>query len=247
MSAPVFLADAIAEPLRTSDRIVLDGDEGRHAAVVRRITIGETVELTDGAGHLARCVVVSVGRQAITCEVVERIDVAAQQPRLVVAQAVPKGDRGETAVETLTEVGVDTIVPWSAARCMVRWKGDRGDKALRRWRSTARAATKQARRAWLPDVADPATTAELAGIVRGASLGVVLHEEAERRIGQLDVPPAGDVVVVVGPEGGVTPDELATLEAAGAVTVRLGPTVLRTSTAGTVAAGVLLAATNRWR
>ena len=247
MTAPLFLADADPDAFRTSDRIVLDGDEGRHAAVVRRITPGETVELTDGTGHLARCVVVAADKHGITCEVAERVDVPAPQPRVVVAQALPKQDRGEIAVETMTEVGVDTIVPWSAARCMVRWKGDRGDKALRRWRSTAREAAKQARRAWLPDVTAPATTKDLAGIVRGASVGVVLHEEAGHPIGELDVPPAGDVVIVVGPEGGVTPEEIDTLEQAGAVIVRIGPTVLRTSTAGTVAAGVLLAATNRWR
>lgn len=247
MTAPLFLADADPEAFRTCERIVLAGDEGRHAAVVRRITAGETVDLTDGTGHLARCRVVAADKHGITCEVTDRIDVPAPQPRIVVAQALPKQDRGETAVETMTEVGVDTIVPWSAARCMVRWKGERGDKALRRWRSTAREAAKQARRAWLPDVTAPVTTNELADLVRGASLGVVLHEEAGGRIGELDVPAAGEVVIVVGPEGGVTPEEIEILEEAGAVTVRLGPTVLRTSTAGTAAAGVLLAATDRWR
>lgn len=244
MGAPVFLADP--DVLGAGDRVVLDGDEGRHAAVVRRIGIGEIVELADGAGLLARCVVVAADRHSITCDVQERTVVPAPRPRIVVAQAVPKGDRGETAVETMTEVGVDEITPWSAARCMVRWKGDRGEKALRRWRSTAREAAKQARRPWLPQVTDLATTAEVAARMRDAALGVVLHEEADRPIASLTAPADGDVVIVVGPEGGIAPDELDTLEQAGAVTVRLGPSVLRTSTAGTVAAGVLLARTQRW-
>jgi 16S rRNA (uracil1498-N3)-methyltransferase len=240
----VFLADAAA--LRASDVVVLDGDEGRHAAVVRRITPGETVELTDGAGQLARCVVVAASKQGLTCEVQERVDVPEPRPRVVVAQAIPKGDRGETAVETLTEVGVDEILPWQAQRCMVRWTGERGDKALRRWRSTAREAGKQARRAWLPVVGDAVPTAALAARVGAAALAVVLHEEATEPLGTLEPPADGDILLVVGPEGGVAPEELDQLTAAGAVAVRLGPTVLRTSTAGTVAAGVVLAKTERW-
>jgi 16S rRNA (uracil1498-N3)-methyltransferase len=226
--------------------VVLDGDEGRHAAVVRRIAPGETVELTDGAGQLARCVVVAASKQGLTCEVQSRVEVPAPAPRVVVAQAIPKGDRGETAVETLTEVGADEIIPWSAQRCIVRWTGERGDKALRRWRSTAREAAKQARRAWLPVVGDTVSTTALASVSRAAALAVVLHEEATEPLGALALPADGDILLVVGPEGGVAPDELDQLTAAGAVAARLGPTVLRTSTAGTVAAGVVLANTGRW-
>ncbi|PZF80415.1 16S rRNA (uracil(1498)-N(3))-methyltransferase [Jiangella anatolica] len=244
MTAPVFLADAAA--LRAADVVVLDGDEGRHAAVVRRIEVGETVELTDGAGQLARCLVVGVSKQGLTCEVVARVEVPEPRPRVVVAQAIPKGDRGETAVETMTEVGVDEILPWSAQRCMVRWTGERGDKALRRWRSTAREAAKQARRAWLPVVGDPVGTPGLAGRVAGAALAVVLHEEASEPLGAVNIPADGDILLVVGPEGGLAPEELDALATAGAVVARLGPTVLRTSTAGTVAAGIVLARTPRW-
>lgn len=244
MSAPVFIADPSA--LRAGERVVLDGDEGRHAAVVRRIGVGEEVELTDGAGHLARCVVAAAGRDGLVCDVISRMDVPAAQPRLVVAQAIPKGDRGETAVETLTEVGVDEILPWAAARCVTRWKGERGEKSLRKWRSTAREAAKQSRRAWVPDVTDQVTTRQLVERARGAQLCVVLHEEADQALGQVRVPEAGDVLVIVGPEGGLAPDELVALGGAGGVVTRLGPSVLRTSTAGTVAAGVLLAATSRW-
>lgn len=240
----MFLADAAA--LRGSDVVVLDGDEGRHAAVVRRIEPGETVELTDGAGQLARCVVVAASKQGLTCEVRSRLEVPAPRPRVVVAQAIPKGDRGETAVETLTEVGADEILPWSAQRCMVRWTGERGDKALRRWRSTAREAGKQARRAWLPEVGDVVSTTALAARAGTAARAVVLHEEATEPLGALDLPDDGDILLVVGPEGGVAPEEIDQLAAAGAVVARLGPTVLRTSTAGTVAAGIVLARTARW-
>jgi 16S rRNA (uracil1498-N3)-methyltransferase len=224
----------------------LDGDEGHHAAVVRRIRAGEFIELTDGAGHLARCVVVDTGKRGLICEVRSRSDVPPPAPRVTVVQALPKGERGELAVELMTEVGVDVIVPWAAARCVTQWKGERGAKALRRWQSTAREAAKQSRRAWFPDVAELATTAAVAKCAEAASLALVLHESADRGLGELTVPVDGDVVLVVGPEGGITDDELAQLTAAGGLAVRLGPTVLRTSTAGAVAAGVLLSRTARW-
>ena len=244
MSAPVFLVDG--ELLRPGDTVRLGGDEGRHAAVVRRIRPGETVHLTDGAGRFASCVVASAGKAGLVCEVRSGREVPPPAPRITVVQALPKGDRGELAVELMTEVGVDTIVPWAASRCVTRWKGERGDKALRRWRATAREAAKQSRRAWLPAVTELATTPAVSRRIAAAAVGAVLHEMAGTPATRLDLPAHGDVVLVVGPEGGVTESELAEFAAAGAEPVRLGPTVLRTSTAGAVAAGVLLARTARW-
>ena len=138
------------------------------------------------------------------------------------------------------------MVPWAAARCVAVWKGERATKSLARWRATAREAAKQARRAWFPEVAGLASTAEVAALVAGADLAVVLHEDASEPLAALPVPAEGRVVVVVGPEGGLTDDEVATLVAAGGRAVRLGPEVLRTSTAGVVAAAALLARTPRW-
>jgi 16S rRNA (uracil1498-N3)-methyltransferase len=232
--------------LLAGDRVRLDGAEGRHAALVRRIRPSERVDVTDGAGLMVACVVTTVDREALELDVLERVESPAPEPRLVVVQALPKGDRGETAVETMTEVGVDAIVPWQAARSVTRWRDERGRKALARWRATAREAAKQSRRAWWPEVAEPADTEGVVGLLRAAALGVVLHESGDRPLTEVAVPKAGDVVVVVGPEGGIADDELARFGATGAVTYRMGPTVLRTSTAATVAAGVLLARTDRW-
>ena len=244
MTAPVFLLDG--DRLQSGDRLELDGDEGRHAATVRRIRPGEPVWLTDGVGHVAECVVESVERDRLVCAVRSRRDVPAPRPRLTVVQALPKGDRGELAVEMMTEVGVDAVIPWAAHHCVTRWKGERGDKALRRWRSTTREAAKQARRAWLPAVEPLATTSDVARRLAAATLGVVLHESADVPIGALDLPDDGEIVLVVGPEGGLADHELDAFTSAGVATVRLGPTVLRTSTAGAVAAGVLLSRTSRW-
>lgn len=244
MSAPVFLVDG--ERLRAGDTVSLSGDEGRHAAVVRRIRPGEIVQLTDGSGRIARCVVTAAGKAGLVCEIQSARDVPPPEPRITVVQALPKSDRGELAVELMTEVGVDTIVPWAANRCVTRWKGERGDKALRRWRATAREAAKQSRRAWLPAVTDLATTSGVTQRLSAAAAGTVLHETAGIPAAALELPADGEIVLVVGPEGGVTDLELDEFTAAGAVPVRLGPTVLRTSTAGAVAAGVLLARTARW-
>ncbi len=243
MTLPVFLIDP--DRLRSDGPVVLDGPEGRHAALVRRVGVGEQVEVADGLGVVARCQVVEARRDALTLQVLRREREPAPTPRIVVAQALPKGERGERAVEAMTEVGVDEIVPWSAARCVTQWRGERAAKGLARWRSTAREAAKQSRRRWLPTVAELADTAEVAARVHAAALAVVLHERADEPLPG-SVPAGGEVVLVVGPEGGLAEDELATFAAAGARTCRLGPTVLRTSTAGVVGAAVLLSRSGRW-
>lgn len=245
MTSPLFVAPRSA--LAAGDDVRLDGSEGRHAVSVRRITVGETVDLTDGAGLLVSGVVTAVeGRDALRVSVVERVEQPRPDLRFTVVQGVPKGDRGELAVEMLTEAGVDAVVPWSAQRCVTQWKGERGQKALTRWRSTSREAAKQAHRAWHPEVAELARTAEVAALLGSASCALVLHESADESLPTVALPDAGEVVLVVGPEGGVAPAELDAFVAAGARAVRMGPTVLRTSTAGVVALGALLSRTSRW-
>ncbi len=167
-------------------------------------------------------------------------------PAITVVQALPKGERGELAVEVLTEIGVDTIVPWAASRSVAVWKGERALKSHAKWQATAREAGKQSRRTWLPTVTPLASTTEVVALLGGAALVAVLHEDATTSLASLDVPTDGEIVVIVGPEGGIAPDELAAFEAAGAVTVRLGDEVLRTSTAGLAAVSALLARTARW-
>lgn len=243
MSAPVFLV----EPAQLDGELAtLTGGEARHAAVVQRLGPGERLDLTDGAGTVAACEVVESRKSGLVCRVLSRRHEAPGSPRFVAVQALPKGDRGERAVEMLTEVGVDEIVPWAAARCVTRWRGERGEKALSKWRSSAREAAKQSRRAWLPQVAVLASTADVVALLSTVALPVVLHEEAGERLGDLDLSGAGDVAVVVGPEGGITDDEVDVFTDSGARLVRLGPTVLRTSTAGVAATAALMSRTGRW-
>ena len=245
MTAPVFVCP-LDEAVRAGTLVELSGPEGRHAARVRRLQPGERVDLVDGGGTRAAGRVHDVRGETVVVEVTAVAVDPEPEPRLVVVQALPKGDRGELAVEVLTEVGVDVIVPWQAERSVVQWRDERGAKARSRWDATAREAGKQARRARFPEVAPLASTADVAALLATASLGAVLSEESDEPLAEARVPEAGDVVVVVGPEGGIAPGEELAMRAAGATTYRLGPSVLRTSTAGVVAAAVLLSRSPRW-
>lgn len=246
MTAPVFVVDTLAGAA-VGAALTLDGPEGRHAVAVRRLRVGEEVVLTDGAGLGAVGAVVAVeGKDRLTVEVAEVRAEAAPEPRITVVQALPKGDRGELAVETMTETGVDAIVPWSAARCVTQWRAERGAKALAKWRATAREAGKQSRRLRFPEVADAMATPQVAELLARADFAAVLHEEGAQPLATAELPAQGEIVLVVGPEGGVAPEELAAFATAGALPYRLGTSVLRTSTAGTAALALLLGRTGRW-
>jgi 16S rRNA (uracil1498-N3)-methyltransferase len=245
MSLPLYLHPGAAD-LAAGETDVLSGEEARHAVVVRRTRVGERVALTDGAGTTALATVTATSASTLTTHVDEVRVTEPEMPRVVVVQAIPKGDRGELAVEMLTEVGVDVIVPWAAARSVSVWRESKRDKALARWRSTAREAAKQARRSWFPEVTGMVGTPEVVGLLRKASVPVVLHEAASGPLADLPVPGRGEIVIVVGPEGGISDEELAAFASVGAEPVRMGSSVLRTSTAGVAATAALLART-RWR
>jgi len=240
---PVFFADR-AELQR--DVILLSGAEGRHAAAVRRLRPGERVDVGDGAGLIAECVVAADSGRGLELAVRARRELPRPDPLITVVQAIPKGDRGELAVAEMTEVGVDCIMPWAAARCVPVWRAERGARSLGRWRITAREAAKQSRRAWIPEVTELVSTADVAQVITKAACAIVLEPAAAQRLADLKPPESGDLVVIVGPEGGLTDEENAAFCTAGATPRRLGPTVLRTSTAGPVAAAVLLSRSGRW-
>jgi 16S rRNA (uracil1498-N3)-methyltransferase len=243
MSNPVFLIDSAIE-LIAGSTIRLDGDEGRHAAVVRRITVGEVVDLCDGQGSRATGSVTAVGKEWL--DVLANAVTVEDGPALTITavQALAKGDRAELAVEMLTEVGVDTIIPWRAEHSVVKW--DNTAKALDKWRRTVREATKQSRRAYIPQVAELHSTEQILEAIGQADLAVILHESATSPLAKVTVPATGNVLIVVGPEGGISPLELQSFAQEGAKVVRMGASVMRTSTAGAVAAGVILSHTSGW-
>lgn len=247
MSAPLFLLDAGAlDDVRPGGSVVLDGPEGRHAATVRRIGVGERVDVADGSGALARCTVRSAGRDQLLLAVDQRLELPEPSPRFVLVQALAKSERDELAIEAATELGVDEVVPWQAERSVVVWRGERGGRSRRRWEQTVRTAAKQSRRARVPVVGEVVGQQPLLERVRQASLTVVLHEDATEPLATVAVPTSGEVVLVVGPEGGISPAEVETLVGAGATARRIGREVLRSSTAGPAALSVL-SALGRWR
>lgn len=243
MTQALFLAD-LHDP-SIGDAIHLTGEEGRHAAAVRRIRVGETIMISDGAGTGVRGPVIATDKSSVTVEVAEVLHSDHPAVRYHVVQALAKGDRSEAAVEMLTEVGVDRIIPWQSSRSVVRWTTDREERQLGRWRSTAREATKQSRRLRVPIVTAAMTTRELVELIPSASIALVLHEAATDTPRRLPLPEEGDVLVIVGPEGGLTDDEVAAFSAAGAHPVLISDGVLRTSTAGVVALAQLQALQRR--
>ncbi|MEW1734832.1 16S rRNA (uracil(1498)-N(3))-methyltransferase [Nocardia beijingensis] len=246
MAATVFYLDEVPEPGAVA---VLDGPEGRHAATVRRIRVGEPITLSDGRGVLAASEVVAAQRDRLELAVRDRVLAPPQAPPVTVVQALPKSDRSELAVELMTEAGADVVVPWQAARCVANWEG-KAAKGVEKWRAAARSAARQSRRAYIPEVADLHRTADVLELVRAAkgrgAIVAALHESGTARFTALPFADATEIVLVVGPEGGLDDAELTALAEAGADITLLGPTVLRTSTAAAVALGALGALTPRW-
>lgn len=236
-----------ATDAKPGETIVLTGTEAHHAAAVRRVRVGEEVTVGDGRGTWLTGECEAVSPREVVVRITARADTPAPHPRIVLAQALAKRDRDELAVQAAAELGVDEIIPWQAARSVSRWDAAKAEKGRTRWSTIVREAAKQAHRAWIPDVAPLATTVALAERA-AASRVVVLEPSASSRLTDLDLggPDQREVVLVVGPEGGIAPEELAALERAGASLARLGDTVLRTSTAGPAALAVVSAALHRW-
>lgn len=247
MSLPVhFLAD-LGSP-GPGDLVALDGEEAHHAVAVRRLRVGEAIQIVDGVGGRATCRIEAVERRSLqaVCESYARDPEPA--PAITVVQALAKGERGELAVELATELGAMSIVPWAAARSISVWRGDRAIKGVEKWRATAREAAKQSRRSWFPEVTPLASTGTVAGLVQeltgSGGRAFVLHEESAEPLAAQ--PPTERALVIVGPEGGISSEEVARFGQAGATPVLLGPEVLRTSTAGAAALVALQARTARW-
>ncbi len=247
MSMPMFLAEpGTLDDLVPGAAYVLEGPEGRHAATVKRLRAGEQLMVADGAGRSITGFVVSAAGDRLEMTVGEVTDARTTGPRFTLVQALVKADRDEAAIEAATEIGVDTIIPWQAERSIVQWRAERAEKSRHKWVDVVRAAAKQSRRPVVPEVTELMSTTALAGRIHRACVAYVLHEEARVPLSGQPLPAAGEVIVIVGPEGGISSEELAAFSAAGAYQVRLGATVLRSSSAGPAALAIL-SAQDRWQ
>jgi 16S rRNA (uracil1498-N3)-methyltransferase len=262
VSNPVFFtAPGTLNQQVPGSAFVLGGTEARHAVTVKRIGVGEAVDIADGAGKRLTGTVTAVAAGELTVECVDLAEEPRPGTRLVLVQALAKGDRDELAAETATELGIDAVIPWQAERSIVRWKAERAAKAHAKWQSVVTAAAKQARRAWIPEVRAAVDGAGLQAVVAAADLAVILHEDAVRPLrqvleawlesdgpGEVVADDAGsrEVLLIVGPEGGISPREVTRLCDAGAVTALLGHHVLRSSTAGPAATVLASDILGRW-
>ena len=243
MTAAMFLVEPGS--LTSSTKLfTLDGDEGRHAATVKRMRAGEVINLSDGKGIRAIATVTEVHKNKIDVEIDQVTFEEAPEPRFVVVQALAKGERAELAVEMLTEVGADAIIPWKADHSIGKW--DSIDKGLEKWRRTARESSKQSRRAWIPEISELHSTEKVCELAKSAQSVFVLHESSDQALAACAIREQGTIMLIVGPEGGISPEELAQFAAAGARVVHMGASVMRTSTAGAIAVGGLLMRSQRW-
>jgi 16S rRNA (uracil1498-N3)-methyltransferase len=243
MTAAEFLVNP-GEISKETKTFTLDGDEGRHAATVKRMREGEVIHLCDGQGTRAITTVVKVHKNSLDLSIDQFTFEEAPEPRFVVVQALAKGERAELAVEMLTEVGADAIIPWRAEHSIGKW--DSVEKGLEKWRRTSRESAKQSRRAWIPEISNLKSTAEVCELMSQAQSVFVLHESADQALAACAIREQGTIMIVVGPEGGISPDELAAFSSAGARVVHMGASVMRTSTAGAIAVGGLLMRSQRW-
>lgn len=240
MSAQVYLVEPGQLPAGITT-VELTGEEAHHAAKVKRTEVGEEIEICDGHGVRVRGKVAEVKKNLLKLSVESRTEEPESKLKLTVAQALAKGERADLALEILTEVGVDYILPWRAEYAIAKW--DDTEKGKAKWQNTVAQASKQSRRSWIPVVQDVVTTEQLVQQASNFDVAMVLHESAVRSFADVWLPEKGSILLIVGPEGGVSPRELEQLSAI--QQVRMGKTVMRTSTAGAIAAGAILSKT-RW-
>jgi 16S rRNA (uracil1498-N3)-methyltransferase len=238
---PLFIVENIPD----RGDLVIEGEEAHHAGSVARIKVGERIAVTNGAGRRAEVEVLDINKKNIGCRILDVMDEPRSRTVLTVIQALTKGDRARETIELLTEGGADIIIPWSASRSIGQWKEDKD--SLSRWRSWAREATKQSRRSWIPQILDIHTTSQVRERIEDSELSLLFHEAGSRRFSEVVTgAPPREVNLVIGPEGGITEDEAALFEKAGAQSVVLGKPVFRSAHAGVAALAAVQSGYGIW-
>lgn len=238
---PLFIVENIPD----RGDLVIEGDEAHHAGSVSRIKIGEKINVTNGVGRIAEVEVLDINKRNIGCRILEVRDEPRSRVVLTVIQALTKGDRARETIELLTEGGAEIIIPWQAAHSIGQWKEDKD--AQGKWRSWAREATKQSRRTWIPEILDLHTTAEVKRRIEDCELAIVLHEDGSERFSQvISGATPREILIIVGPEGGISEDEVASFVSAGAHSARLGKPVFRSAHAGVAALSALQSTIGIW-
>lgn len=249
MTLPTFICQG--ELPQPGQRFEFAGPEARHAATVKRLGVGEELALVDGRGGESVCTIVEVvAKDRLVVESTSLSKMPPREPSVTVVQALPKSDRSELSVDLATQAGAERIIPWAAARCIAKWPGNKAEKGRAKWEAAAQAAAKQCRRPVIPVIeplaGTPAVAAEIQRVTAAGGVAVVLHETATASIREVDFTGAKEILLIVGPEGSLAPEELEVFAAAGAQTVLLGPEVLRTACAAMVGLAAIGVLTDRW-
>ncbi|PRQ10893.1 16S rRNA (uracil(1498)-N(3))-methyltransferase [Corynebacterium sp. 13CS0277] len=252
MSLPAFILDSARDDYAVGDVVTVSGPEGRHAVTVKRLTVGEQLLLlTDVGVRYTATVTATRGKDTLQAAIDAVEEVTPPTPQVVLIQALPKSERSELAIDLATQGGVDAIVPWAAEHCIAKWVGPKAAKGRQKWLQAAQAAAKQARRASIPPVAELAGSPAEA-VARAASffgpldMLLVLDEDAASPFRQLDFTGKERIGIVIGPEGGISDEEIAAFRELGGQAVLLGPEVLRAANAGFAALAAIGASTPRW-
>lgn len=246
MVEPLFRTEFATEPA-AGLAVTLGGSEGKHAVNVRRMRVGEGIQLSDGRGLRVRGTVSALGNNSLTVAIDSVIQETEPTVGLTIIQALAKGDRDELSIQAATELGCWAVIPWQADRSISKWEGPKIAKSVDRWQTIVAEAAKQSLRVFEPKVAQPISSKQLNASVGDFDLVLVLDPTAEYGLGGLEISPAQkSVAIVVGPEGGISDSELSALEQAGAKRVHLGEPILRTSTAGVAAIAVIQAKLGLW-
>lgn len=238
---PLFIVENIPD----RGDLVIEGEEAHHAGSVSRIKVGERIAVTNGIGRRAEVEVLDINKRNISCRVIDVIDEARPKTILTVIQALTKGDRARETIELLTEGGADIIIPWSASRSIGQWKEDKD--SLSKWRSWSREATKQSRRSWIPQVLDLHSTSQIRERIEDSEFTLLLHEAGSMKLSKVvSGKPPREVNMIIGPEGGISDDEAALFEKAGAQSVVLGKPVFRSAHAGVAALAAVQSGFGIW-
>ena len=216
--------------LKPASKVTLTGEEAKHAVSVRRMRIGEAIAVTNGLGLKVRGTVSALEKNTLTLEVSETIQDVEPDLKFVLVQALAKGDRDELAIQAATELGVFEVIPWQASRSVSIWEGKKRETGRARWQQIVLEAAKQSLRSFVPKVHEVQSTAELAKSLSSFEMAILLDLSGTKSLKDLKLPSEGRIAIIVGPEGGISSEELDKL--ATAEVVNLGSNVLRTSTAG---------------
>ena len=235
----LFFSDQIS----TGQRQVLENEEAHHAIKVLRLNTGEVIKISDGVGNWVSGPIVEIAKKELYVSITERGEIQAAKPELVLVQAITKSDRNKEMLELAVEAGVDRIIPWQSERSISKWQSDSEQK----WQVGIKQSCKQARQVKLPQLMQVMSTSEVIKSIGEGGFGIVFHEEASTKFSDLTIPNSqSSVYLVIGPEGGISEQELLSFQNNGSKVVRLGDTVLRSAHAGFAALSAVQTKLGRW-